>query len=355
MWNKIKNWLNINNRLLWISIIALVLLGLCGMYFVGPYESARFYLDEHFFFRKFLPFAIVGIILLFALSKLSKKWIVRIAWVLGIFSLILMLITVFCPHYVHGASRYVFIFGAPINPYILMLPAYIILMSNWLSNEKANKTRTMIGTTALTLFIVFAAFLAPYIFMAQVYTLLFVIIGISARKNFQGVFYTSIAIVIAFVLALGLGIALFPHVQHRIMDFGNYASHISTYAITTSALVGNTPESLAALPRLPNLVSDFMFTGIIAKFGMLMGLLTLVIYGCIATILARMSKYATDKFNKIMNTGTLGLFAIFVLIGLAVAFGLLSTAAYWPFISFGGTMFLAWCTLFGFVLSQNKK
>lgn len=360
LWNKIKNWMNTNNHLLWVSIIALVALGLFGVYFIGPYEAARHHFEPNIFFNKFLPFALVGIIILFVFSKLSNKWIIRISWILGIFAFLLMLITIFYPVYIHGASRYAFIFGAPINPYVVMLPPYIVLMSHWLSKDKSNKKWLTIGTIALTLFIVLAAIHAPYIFMAQVYMLLFIIMTFNARKNVPGAFYLEIGILIAFAVLMVLIAFTMPHVQMRLMHlFDDSLVHSQEWwavrALTHSTFIGNTPESLTALKVLPGSIDDFMFTSIIAKFGYLAGLLILGLYGCIGKGLINLIRNTKDVFAKMLAAGTLGTFAIFVFMALTVAFGLLETAAYWPLISFGGTMLLAWCILFGFVLAINKK
>ncbi len=360
LWNKIKTWMNTDNHLLWVSIISLIALGLMGTYFIGPYEAARIYFYDNIFFDKLWPFALAGIVILFAFSKLQKKWIIRISWMLGIFAFLLMLVTIFFPYYIHGASRYVIIFGGAINPYLVMLPPYIVLMSHWLSKDKANKTWTTIGTTALTLFIVFAAIHAPYVFMAQVYMLLFIIMTFKARKNVPGAFYLGIGTLIAFAALMILAAFTMPHVQARLMylvDSNPMYSQAwyAVKALTHSTLVGNTPESLAALKVLPDSISDYMFTSMIAKFGILMGILILALYGCIAKGLTDTIRNTKDKFNKQLSIGTLGLLAIFVFMGLAVAFGILATAAYWPLISFGGTMFLVWCILFGFVIAANKK
>lgn len=362
LWNKIKNWMNTNNHLLWVSIIALVVLGLLGMYFVGPYEAARLHFEPNIFFNKFWPFALVGIITLFAFSKLSNKWMIRISWILGIFAFLLMLITIFYPVYILGASRFAYIFGTPINPYMVMLPPYIVLMSHWLSKDKANKKWITIGTTALTLFIVLATINAPYIFMAQVYMLLFVIMTFKARKNIPGAFYLGIGTLITFVALMILAVFMLPHIQMRLMHLfnsGNFLYHTQAWwlvhSLTHSTFIGNTPESLLALKLLPGSTGDFMFTSMVAKFGYLVGLLILGLYGCIAKGLINLIRNTKDGFAKMLTTGTLGMFAIFVFMALAVAFGLLETAAYWPLISFGGTMLLVWCMLFGFVLATNKK
>lgn len=360
MLTQIKNWLKTDNHLLWTSIMALIVLGLVGMYFVGPYELARTNLGKwfgpHFFFNKFWPSSLAGIMILFAFSKLSKKWVVRTSWILGIIAFILMLSTIIWPHYISGASRYAMPFGYPIDPYAMMLPPYIVLMSHWLSKDKVKRTWTTIGIALLTLFIIWAALTAPYIFMVQVYLLLFIIMTFKARKNVPWAFYMGLGILIAFAALMTLAIWHFPHVQHRIMTMGdNYATQMSVHAITNSTIIGNTPETLAALSRLPGSIHDFALTSMIAKFGILMGLLILALYGCIAKGLTDMIRNTKDQFNKMLSTGALGMFAIYTIMALMVAFGILATAAYWPFIGYGGTMLLTWCILFGFVLAVSRK
>lgn len=360
MFTKIKNWLNKDNHLLWTSITALVIIGLIAMYSIGPYFDARVNQEAGFFFGKSLPFFVIGFLAMLGLSRFSKKWVVRFSWVWGGLAFILMLSTIFMPHVVKGTTRYAFLFGIPVDPFVMMLPAYIVLMSHWLSKDKANKTWTTIGATALTLFIVLAAIHAPYVFMAQVYVLLFIIMTFKARKNVPGAFYLGIGTLIAFAALMILAAFTMPHVQARLMylvDSNPMYSQTwyAVKALTHSTLVGNTPESLAALKVLPDSISDYMFTSMIAKFGILMGILILALYGCIAKGLTDTIRNTKDKFNKQLSIGTLGLLAIFVFMGLAVAFGILATAAYWPLIGFGGTMFLTWCVLFGFVIAVNRK
>lgn len=59
---------------------------------------------------------------------------------------------------------------------------------------------------------------------------------------------------------------------------------------------------------------------------------------------------------KILNFQTKTATRIYTIVALLVAFGILATAADWPFLGYaGGTLFLTWCILFGFVLAMNRK
>ena len=352
---KIKSWLSKDNNLIWTSVVALMIIGLLSVYFLGAYASARLGVTPNYFFDKSFVYVLIGLLFMILASRLSNKSIIRFCWVLGIFGLLMILLGLINPTYIAGSARYVKLGSVVLNPFVITLPAYVVLVSHWLSKENAKQSWVMAGITLVTLFIAVAAFMAPYVFMTQVYLLLFFIMGFKARKNTPGIFYTGICILIILGLMMAFATLTMPHIQHKILNFGNYATQTSVHAITSSALVGNTPESLASLSRLPGLISDFMFTGIIAKFGILMGLLVLALYGFVFNGLTHMIHNAKDKFSKMLSFSTLWLLAIYVIMAVMVAFGLLSTASYWPFISFGGTTFIIWCMLFGFVLAENKK
>ena len=135
----------------------------------------------------------------------------------------------------------------------------------------------------------------------------------------------------------------------------NTQTYIAQHALISSAIVGNTTESIRWLSMLPESVSDYIFTGMTAKFGILMGLLIIALYGCLAKGLTNTIRNTKDRFTKLMPTGKLGLLAILVITGLAAAFGLLRSASYWPLIGFGGNAFLIWSVLLGFVLAVNRK
>ena len=327
-----------------------MIVGLFALYFVGPYEAARLHADPNSIFVKMVPFFILGFVLLIACSRLPKTWLIRICVALGAVGLILILKTLVAPEYVNGSARYVRLGGTVINPFVITLPAYIVLMSRWLGLEKP-KTWTAILTT---LFIMFAAIHAPNVFMAQVYFLLFLVMGFRARKNAPIVFYSGLAILAVLVLFMMLAASCLNHVQLRLMN-GNDLTGISLDAIKHSALFGGTSESGVALSKLPFVTTDFMVTGIIAKFGFLIGAFVLFLYGLITRGLIKAIRTTSDKFFKMLSVGTLALFAIYAIAAISVAFGLITTSACLPFISFGGTMLVTWCVLFGFVLSGTKN
>ncbi len=348
MLSKFKNWLKTNNNLLWVSIVALMVIGVIAMYFIAPHTITR--LGRNILFHRYWQIVLMGFLVMLLCSRMSKKFVLITSWSVGILALILILMTAVSPHYVAGSSRYVFLFGTMIDPFTLMLPAYVVLLSKWLSDEN-NKWVMLVGFL-ITLLIAVIALIAPYVFMSVLYLFLFGIMSVVSRRIKPKFFYIGMLVVFGVFVA---SILFMPHVQYRILNFGNYATQMSFNAITHSAIIGNTEQSLSALSRLPGAVNDFMFTGIIAKMGLLFGLLVLGLYGCIAIKLSNIIKTSTDKFSKNITIGTLVLFATCLFVSFAMAFGLVSLSANWPFIGFYASMYMMWCMLFGFVFATNKK
>lgn len=360
MFQKIKNWLNTNNHLLWFSISALMIIGLISVYFIGAYESARIGYNSEFFFNKYWPYALVGLLIMVGFSRLSKKSIIRISWWWLVIGLLMMLSTLIMPMQINGSARYVRLLMWIFDPFVLTIPAYIVLMSHWLSKKLTKPTLSILGMALLTLFIVGTAILAPYIFIAQVYSLLFIWLTFKARKNVPGLSKVYIIALVILVAVIALAISTQPHVQARLAHVFYAPQYsqvgISIDAIKNSTLIGNTPESLRWLSILPESSTDFVFTGILAKFGILMGLLVSVLYACVAKGLINIAKTTKDKFKEILTFGTLGLLAMYVIISVTNTFGVFVASAYLPFISFANMSLLTWCALFGFVLAKvNSK
>ena len=269
-----------------------------------------------------------------------------------------MLLTLIDPWYVSGSARYVRVLMWAIDPFVMTLPAYIVLMSHWLSKERIKPFWAITGISLLTMFIILTALKAPYIFMALVYSFVFILMVFKARKNMPGLYKVGIFGLIVAVALIVLSVIYMPHVQARLFQIAN--GHpansqigISINALTHSTFVGNTPESLRWLSALPESSTDFMFTGIVAKFGILMGLLVLALYGLMFKGLTRIITTTKDKFKELLATGTLGLVLIYMVSSMFTAFGILAHSSVLPFVSFMTTQLLAWAVLFGFVLARK--
>ena len=153
---KIKNWLNSDNNLLFAATSTLILLSLVVIYFVGPYESVRLQHSANFLFNKYWLYAVIGLLAFIMYSNLSKKWVLRLSWIIGVLGILMMIFNIVSPEYIFGSARYFHVFWLFVDPFLMTLPAYIVLMSHWLSSDKANKKLVSCVATITSLFIIFA-------------------------------------------------------------------------------------------------------------------------------------------------------------------------------------------------------
>ena len=355
---KVKEWLKTGNNSLWVATAALILVGTLSIYQIAPFQEMRMELPEGFYFGRYLPYLIFGIIMMVGCSKMSKKFMIQFSYILGAFGCFLMLITMVEPHIIRGAARYVPLFGVVnIDPFMMTLPAYIVLMSNWLSKEttKEKKFRIWLGCSAITVFIMFTAIMAPYMIIAAAYALVFLVMSIQTRKNMPMAFYTSIALGLGLVAAFSYSVLTNSYMHARlehIMYGTSYTVQAAKAVIHSSSLIGSNPEAIQALTNLPDVPTDFMFAGIVGKMGYLMGALVLMLYIWASTSIYRTTQNAS-QFRKLLGAGVLTVFIFGFFGNMDTSIGGLQHASYLPFMSCSWNALLSFCIMFGFLLGQK--
>ena len=356
---KVKEWLKTGNNLLWVVTTALILVGTISIYQLAPFQEIRMGLPDGFFFGRYLPYLILGIIMMIGCSRMSKKFMLRFSYVMLGVGLLLIGMSLLQPHYIMGTTRYVPFMGIKLNPLMLMLPAYIVLMSHWLSKETTNdkKNWIWIGCSALTLLIMFFAINAPYVIMAATYAFTFLVMTMMSRKNMPMAFWASIVLVLGMMSAFSYSVLTNGYMRVRlehIMYGTSYTVQAAKAVIHSSGLIGSTPESIQALTNLPDIHTDFMFAGIVGKMGLLMGGLVLLLYIWASASILK-TTYNASQFRKLLGFGVLAVFCLSFLGNIDTSIGGIQHASYLPFMSCSWNALLSFCIMFGFLLSKPAQ
>ena len=357
---KVKEWLKTGNNSLWVATAALIAIGTIAIYLLTPFLEIRRGYPEGFLFRRYLPYLILGIIMMIGCSRMSKRFMIRFSYVLGVFGCILMLLTMIEPHIIRGAARYIPLFGiVNLDPFMMTLPAYIVLISNWLSKEttKEKKFKIWLGCSAVTVFIMYTAIMAPYMIMAAAYALAFFVMTMQSRKNMPMAFYTSIALGLGLVTAFSYSVLTNSYMHARlehIMYGTSYTVQAAKAVIHSSSLIGSNPESIQALTNLPDVPTDFMFAGIVGKMGYLMGALVLMLYIWASISIHRTTQNAS-QFRKLLGAGVLTVFILGFFGNMDTSIGGLQYASYLPFMSCSWNALLSFCIMFGLLLAKPEK
>jgi rod shape determining protein RodA len=110
--------------------------------------------------------------------------------------------------------------------------------------------------------------------------------------------------------------------------------------------------SQSQLDFLPEKHTDFIFTMIVEEFGLLGGVLVLLLFGALMWLAMQVATRARSLFGKLAAAGVAATLACYVFINTAMVIGLVPVVGIpLPIISFGGTAMMTLMAGFAIVLS----
>jgi rod shape determining protein RodA len=128
----------------------------------------------------------------------------------------------------------------------------------------------------------------------------------------------------------------------------------SKIAIGSAGLLGRgyLQGSQSQLDFLPEKHTDFIFTMIVEEFGLLGGVLVLLLFGALMWLAMQVATRARSLFGKLAAAGVAATLACYVFINTAMVIGLVPVVGIpLPIISFGGTAMMTLMAGFAIVLS----
>ncbi|MGB5942884.1 MAG: FtsW/RodA/SpoVE family cell cycle protein [Leeuwenhoekiella sp.] len=198
-------------------------------------------------------------------------------------------------------------------------------------------------------------------------TLVVVFIGGYPLKYLGIILLTGALVLTLFILAAKAFPGVFPNRvdtwMSRIDSFsddedseGDYQIEKAKIAIATGGLMGQGPGKSVQKNFLPQSSSDFIYAIIVEEYGLIGGLLLLVIYLFLLFRIVIVAYKSPSVFGKLVVLGV-GLPIIFqALINMAVAVELFPvTGQTLPLVSSGGTSIWMTCLAVGIILSVSAK
>ena len=325
----------------------------------GRPAAARIQLDSLHFVKQQMAVIVVGLAVLVGTSLLSPRWVKRIG-VLGLFFVWLPLtaLATFYGPEIKGAHRWLHI-GFSLQPSEFLKPCFAIFAAWMFSMWKEDrKFPGWIIATIVCAFTVALLAKQPDVGMAAVVFAIW----------FSQIFLAGLAYiwVAAAVAAAGAVITLayftVPHVAHRIKLFldpssgDNYQVDRSLGAFMNGGLFGKGPGEGTVKAQLPDAHSDFIFAVAGEEFGLLACLIIVAAYGSI--VLRGLARVFDEGNLFVMYAATALLtgFGLQAFINMASALHLMPTKGMTlPFISYGGSSFVALAFGMGMVLALTRK
>ena len=352
--------------LLVVSVILISIFGIIMIYSASSIWAEYKYNDPLKYVKNQALFFIIGLILMFLVSKINYKFYLKKSNILLI-GCIILLILVLIPGVgmVRNGSRSWFGIGSfGVQPSEFTKLALIIFTSKYLMNNEKNMKNIKKGVLPILcvlLFVFGLIMLQPdfgtgMIIVISIIGLLFV--GGVSMKFFIGLGIIG-------VLGITGLIIIAPYRLARILSFLNPWSDPlgsgfqiiqSLYAIGPGGLFGfGFLNSRQKHFYLPEPQTDFIFSIISEEFGFLGIVIVVTLFLTIIITGFKISKNCKDLFGKYLSFGIMFQLSFQALLNLMVVVGLIPvTGVTLPFLSYGGSSLLITLCSIGVILNISR-
>jgi cell division protein FtsW len=357
--NPIYRWWWSLDRTLLGLIVGLMVVGAFVVTTSSGAVASEYGVSAFYFARKQWLFLCLAFCAMLGASTLSPKQIKVIGSLIFIGALAGILLTIFSRVDVKGASRWIQIFSFKIQPTEFMKIGLIIVTAMLLSFSKKQKWRQRFFISLVLIGVIEAAVISQPDF--GMFGMLGLIWGMQ-------VFLAGVPIVwVVSLVTLGMSCAVgaytvLPHVRSRLSRFldpesgDSYQVDRAMEAFLSGGWRGVGAGEGVVKEHLPDAHTDFVFAVIGEEFGLIACFALLLLYGAITFrgFIQVMDK--KEQFAFLAASGILVLFALQVLINIAVVLQLIPTTGMTlPFISYGGSATLTMGIVMGILLALTRK
>lgn len=350
------------NRALITLVLSLVGFGLMAVYSSSAPEALNSYQDSTVFLRRQAIACVIGLFVMFTLSRLDYRKLRRWAWPFAIVSLGLLALTLIpgLSLTAKGSSRWLAVGPAQFQPSELCKVACIILMASGLS-KYFWWHRQVISRIVVTMIIA-----AIIVKQPDLGTALMILGTLLALLYASG---TNSLLIISSVL--GGGWLVWQHILRTPYQMARIQSWLNPYlapqkegwniiqsqlAIGSGGLWGaGFGRSLQKLYYLPVQHADFIFAVIAEEFGLVGCVVLLSLFALFSYYGFKTALEARTLFGRLLAIGITSSIALQALVNVMVTTGLLPvTGITLPFISYGGSSLVITLGMVGILLSVSR-
>ena len=391
------------DKVIWIIALVLGVISLIVVYSatsalaLNKYEG-----DTGKALMKHLTMLLFGFLMMFGASRINYKHYAKIAWVLLIPTLALLLYTLVFGRNINDASRSINVGGFSFQPsemakiiLITYLARQLIMMEGKVYKYKDFLIK-IAAPILLTVALIFSENLSTALILIMVCLVLLFIgrVKILHILSLVGICVVGMGLYLAFdavktshdnklgkrdhLEAVAQGTksadeykAKQNRIQtwaHRIQSMGEDKGEINRFddshmqrtyadiAVASGSIFGKGPGKSEQRNFLPHPYSDFIYAIIIEEYGIVGGVLVLLLYVIFFTRVIRIVGKRTLTFGALMAFGLGFLIVLQAMINMGVNIGLLPvTGQPLPFVSMGGTSLMATGIILGMILSVTRS
>ena len=359
-----KWWKNIDKFLLFLIILLFII----GLFFslvsTSLLVSDKLETNDYTFFFKHFTFVILGLIIIFVLSSINEKKLLKISPIIFILSLFSLMLVPIIGVEVNSAQRWIDLYMLPrFQPIELVKPFLIILISLILSNEKYdNVYLKYLFSFLLTLLI--ALLLAAQPDIGQTLLIFFTWSVLIFISGINIIFLITSSLIIIMMLYLSINfIPKFAYIKSRILSFfntetgtHNAQSEKAIDSITSGGFFGKGIGEGTLKNRVPEAHTDYIISVISEEFGVIAIILILSLFLIFIHSVFKKVYLEQDERTKLILVGCISLILVQAMIHIGVNIRLFPTTGITlPFISYGGSSIISISILSGIILNLTKR
>lgn len=338
-----------------LLIVAGTLLSLAA----SPAVAERINSDSYFFVKKHMVMMPLAIMLMLGVSMTSPKTARRIAVFALALSLIGMGLTLLIGAKINGAHRWLSIAGLSLQPSEFLKPSLIVVAS-WMFAEQNRDSGVPGNWIAIGLLILSTGLLAMQPDFGQAVLLTVTICAVFFIAGMSWIWIGGVSVLAA--LGGALACRMLPHITDRIgrfLDPGSgdqFQTQTALNAFIQGGALGRGPGEGALKRILPDAHTDYIFAVAGEEFGIIACLLLVALFGFVVLRGLARTFAAEDHFVQLAASGLIFMFGLQAVINMGVNLNLLPAKGMTlPFISYGGSSFLALGLTMGMLLAMLRK
>lgn len=350
------------------AVLLLLCLGLIVLSSASSYYALTEYNNSSYYLIRQIGFAVIGIVAMIIISKINYKLYIKFGYLIYIIGIILMLM-VFLPGIgggANGANRWLNLGITRFQPSEIMKLSLVIGLATYLEKNR-NKLNSikgyfvpamMIGLVCVIMY--FQSHLSGAIIMLALSGTVILVDGIRFKKIYLVVLVLIIfAILAVFVLSDGYRLERITSFANSEQDTrgSNWQPTQSLYAIGAGGVFGKgLGQSRQKYLWLPEAQNDFIFSVYAEEFGFIGGVIVIILYSFFIIRGYVISMKSNSKFGMIISAAIITMFAVQVVINIAVVTVIFPTTGMpLPFFSAGGTALVINLAAVGIVLNVSRQ
>jgi cell division protein FtsW len=353
--------------LLWLPVLALMAFGLVMVYSASAVMTLRKYSDSLYFLKRQVLFAAVGVAVAWGASRVPYPWYRLLSrWILGLaFALLVLVLVPGVGREFNAARRWLPLGPLSFQPSEIVKVAWIVYLSAYLAEKREVLQRFRQGLFPVVLLF---GVLAGLLLMEPDFGAVCILAGVTAVMLLAGGIPWRHLMLFALPAFLGfyLAVVRVPYRLERITAFTNpwtdpldsgYHLIQSWIAVGSGGLWGKgLGASQQKLFYLPEPFTDFVFAVLGEELGFVGIAVLVALFFVFFWKALNVAQDAPEPFGSFLGLGLAFLIPLQAWINMGVVLGLLPTKGLTlPFISYGGSSFLANCLAVGILLNIARR